>query len=57
VNLDAGVHHPAHLVGDVGAALVNAEQVRAHLQVGRVDGDVLRRQALLDDACHLVLCD
>ena len=50
VNLDAGVHHPAHLVGDVGALFVNAEQVGAHLQIGRVDGDVLRRESLLDDA-------
>ena len=36
VNLNAGIDHLLHLRADVGAVFINAEQIRAHLEIGRM---------------------
>ena len=55
MNLDPCVQQLIHLHGNVRALAVHTEQMSANLKVGRMDGDVLRRQTLLDDAAHLVI--
>ncbi len=57
MNLDAGIHQPLHLRRDVGALFVHAQQVRAHVEISRVDRYILRRQPLFDHATHFVLSD
>ena len=52
-----GIDHPLHLVADVCALLVYAQQVGAHVQIGRMHRDVLRRKPLFDHALHLVIGD
>src|SRR5205085_8397021 len=57
VYLDLCVEQTAQLCADVRAPFVHAEQVSAHIQVGRMHRDVLRRQTLFYAALHLVFRD
>src|SRR6185369_5209782 len=57
VDLDACVEQSPDLRPNVGALLIDAEQIRAHFQISRVHGNVLRRQTLFDDAAYLVFAD
>jgi hypothetical protein len=41
----------------MSARFVHAEQVSAHVQIRRMNGDVLRREALFDDALQFVFGD
>ena len=56
VQLYAGFVEVSQLAEDVVGAFA-PEQVAAHVRVGGVDRDVLRRQALVDDAVELHLGD
>ncbi len=40
--------------GNIGAFLVNSKQISAGFQISCVNRNVLRREALFDDALHLV---
>jgi protein involved in polysaccharide export with SLBB domain len=54
VHFNARIEQSCNLSGDVGALFIDAEQVRAHVEIRRMDRNVLRRQSLFDDAAHLV---
>ena len=57
MNLDTCVEHPPHLSGNIRTLFIDAQQVGAHLQVSCVHRNILRRQALIDDAAHFVFGD
>jgi hypothetical protein len=55
--LDTRFEHPREFCRDVGALFIDPEQVRAHIEIGCVNRDVLRRKSLLDDATHFIFGD
>ena len=57
VNLNAGIDHALHLRADVGALFIDAEQIRAHIEIGRMHRNILRRKPLLDHAAHFIFTD
>ena len=55
MNLDPGVKQRLHLVANVGAMFIHAQQISAHFKIGCVDRNILRRQSLLDDALQFIV--
>src|SRR6266496_4343048 len=57
VNLDPGLDELLNLAGNVRALFVDAKQISSDFEVGRVLGNILRRESLFDHATHFVIGD
>src|SRR6266567_4924226 len=57
VNLDPGIDQLLNLAGNVRARFVDAKQISSDFEVGRVHGNILRRESLFDHATHFVIGD